>query len=54
MVTDTFVGAVQIDTAALETDSREHTLIHIWKEDTEEKKGGLKNKDNCELFLDFL
>lgn len=46
MVTGTFVGAVQIDTTAMETDSREHTLILIWREDTEEEKGGLRKKNN--------
>lgn len=42
VVTSAFVGAVQIDTAAMETHSREHTLIHIWREDIEGKKGGLR------------
>lgn len=42
MVTGAFVGAVQIDTAAVETDFRERTLIHIWREDAEEEKGGLR------------
>ena len=40
MVTSAFVGAVQIDTAAVETDSWEHTLIHIWRDDIEGKKRG--------------
>lgn len=40
MVTGAFVGAVQIDTAAVETNPRERTLIHIWREDTEGRKGG--------------
>ena len=40
MVTGAFVGAVQIDTAAVEAGSREHTLIHIWREDTEDEKRG--------------
>lgn len=41
MVTGAFMGAVQIDTAAVETNSGEHALIHIWREETEEEKGGL-------------
>ena len=32
MVTSASVGALQIDTVAVKADSREHTLIHIWKE----------------------
>lgn len=39
MVTGAFMGAVQIDTAAVETNSREHTLIHIWREKTKKKRG---------------
>lgn len=42
MVTGAFVGAVQIDTAAVETDFSQYTLIYIWREDTEEEKGGLR------------
>lgn len=42
MVTGAFVGAVQIDTAAVETDSGERTFIHIWREDT--GKGGRKGE----------
>lgn len=36
MITGAFVGAIQIDTAAMETDSWEHALVHIWKKDAEE------------------
>lgn len=43
MVTGAFVGAVQIDAAAVEADFREHALVHIWREDTERmKNGGLR------------
>lgn len=38
MVTGAFVGAVQIDTAAVEADSGEHTLIHIWKQGSDSKE----------------
>ncbi len=51
-VTVAFVGAVQIDTAAMEADSRERTFIHIWRKETEEEKGALR-KDNCKLFAAF-
>ena len=44
MVTGAFVGAVQIDTASMEADSREHALIHIWKEGRGEEKGASENK----------
>lgn len=42
MVTSAFVGAVQIDTAAVEADSRKHALVHIWGEETKEEKGCLR------------
>lgn len=56
MVTGAFVGAFQIDTAAMETDPGEHALIHIWRTDTgAEKKGGgriaQKNKENHKLLV---
>jgi len=38
MVTGALVGAVQIDTEAVETDSRKPTFVHIWRKDMEEKK----------------
>lgn len=44
MVTGASVGAVQIDTLAVETDSWKHTLIHIWREDRHCKGGGLAPK----------
>lgn len=44
MVTCAFVGAVQIDTASMEADFREHTLIHIWKKGRGEEKGASENK----------
>lgn len=55
MVTGAFVGAFQIDTATMETDSREHALVHIWREDIEEEKGGLRKQRKpltpCSLFI---
>ena len=55
MVTGALVGAVQIDTAAVETDSREHTLVHIWREDTEkEKKGGPQKRQALALCSFFI
>lgn len=46
MVTGAFVRAVQIEAAAVETNPGEPALIHIWREDREEKK-------NCLLFAVF-
>lgn len=47
MVTGAFMSAVQIDTAAMETDSREHALIHIWRGGYRgRKKWAWENKDN--------
>lgn len=57
MVTGAFVGAVQIDTASMEADFGEHTLIHIWKEGRVEEKGPQKIKRQlltlCSLFINL-
>lgn len=47
MVAGALVGAVQIDTPSVETDSWEDALIHIWRKDTEE------NEDKRSLFVAF-
>lgn len=44
MVTGTFMTALQIDTAAMETDTREEALVHVWRRDTTEEKGGEAKK----------
>lgn len=54
MVTGTFVGAFQIDTAAMETDSREHALVHIWRKDIGGERGLRKQRKPltpCSLFI---
>lgn len=46
MVTGTFVGAIQVDTVAMETDTREEALIHIWRRGTRgSEKGGIRMKE---------
>lgn len=46
VVTGTFVGAIQVDTVAMETDTREETLIHVWRKGSRgSEKGGIRKKE---------
>lgn len=46
VVTGTFVGAIQVDTVAMETDTREEALIHVWRKGSRGSvKGGIRKKE---------
>lgn len=53
VVTGTFMTALQIDTAAMETDTREEALVHIWRRDTEEEKRGIRKQKKPLMFFSF-
>lgn len=55
MVTGTFISAIQIDTAAMETDTREEALVDVWRRGDmeEEKKGASEKGEYHQRFVGF-
>lgn len=54
VVTGTFVAALQIDTAAMETDTREEALVHVWRKNTEEETRSIRKRRKPLRFFSFV